>query len=53
MADLRLKELHEKITEYEIKVKAVRYDLRDHKKTLKTLKDELKIIMDGKQGELI
>ncbi len=53
MADLRVKELNEQITEYETKVKAVEYDLRDHRKTLKTLREELKIIMDGKQGELL
>lgn len=51
--DVRQAELNESITEYELKVKVVEYDLRDYKQTLKALREELKIYMDGKQGELI
>ena len=51
--DLRQKELNEKITEFEDREKVLTYDLRDTRVRLKYLREELKVHMDKKQGELI
>jgi chaperonin cofactor prefoldin len=51
--DLRYQSLDKRITEYENRVKVAECDLRDYKQTLSSLKEELKIHMDNKQGELL
>lgn len=53
MEDLRVKELSEKIGDYEIKVEAAKIELKDCRKKLGIFKEELKQYLDGKQGNLI